>query len=245
MDVRKRDRDCERDDERWAQYWARKYSWALEGRGDVDLEDLAQAARLGILRAKETCREEVDDWASHSGFVIRREIYRALGIGKDGMPPRILSLDEPLSPDGEETGLDMLADGSLPEMDAALTLEDVCRGVREAVGRLKNPRQRQGVEWVELDGETLEQAARRMGVTRERMRQLIRAAHRKLRQDRRLRALAEVELRTRYHAHMGVKAFMSGRCSAVERTVLWRLEQQERIERAYGSSGEAFGDEMM
>ena len=26
--------------ERWARYWARQYGWALEGRGDLDEDDL-------------------------------------------------------------------------------------------------------------------------------------------------------------------------------------------------------------
>ena len=45
----------------------------------------------------------------------------------------------------------------------------------------------------------------------------------------RLKALAECELRTRYHAHMGVKAFMSSHTSVVEKTVIWRLEQMEKM----------------
>ncbi len=218
------------DNARWARYWAGKYRWALEGRGDVDYEDLVQAALLGILRAREDYRPEAGSWATYSARYIKGEIFRELGVRRGVMPPAALSLDAPASEDGDEPLLNSIADKSVAEPDAALLSDELSQTVRRAVARLENPRQRESVQRAELDGEALSEVAGELGVSQERARQLVRAAHEKLRQDRRLQLLAECELRTRYHAHMGVKAFLTTRTSVVEKAVLWRLEQMERIE---------------
>ena len=216
--------------ERWARYWARRYRWALEGRGDLDYEDLVQAALLGILQAREGYREEAGSWSTYSARFIKGEIFRALGVRSGVMPPTALSLDAPVSHDCEELLVNCIADERAGEPDAALLSDELGRTVRRAVARLKNPRHRLGVQRADLEGETFIEVGVELGVSPERARQLVRAAHKKLRQDRRLQALAECELRTRYHAHMGVRAFMSEQSSVVEKTVLWRLEQMERIE---------------
>ena len=214
--------------ERWAQYWVNRYSWALDGRSDVDADDLMQAARLGILRARRKYDGTTQNWATLSSYYIRKEILHALGKRNGALPPRLMSLDVPIAQDAEETLLDSLADESLPEMDEKLRMDELKSAVRQAVDRLENPRQRQCVRSVGLDGESLVETARRMGVTRQRAFQLVQAGCQRLWEDRRLRALADIELRTRYDAHQGVAAFLSTRTSVVEQAVLWRLEQMEK-----------------
>lgn len=214
---------------RWAHYWARRYRWALEDRGDLDYEDLVQAALLGIWRARKSYRPEAGSWATYSARFIKGEIFRALGVRRGVMPPATLSLDAPVSEESGEPLMNSLPDENAGEPDAALLSDELGRTVRRAVARLKSPRQRLSVQRAELEGEAYSQVASELGVTPERARQLVRAAHKKLRQDRRLKALAECELRTRYHAHMGVKAFMSSHTSVVEKTVIWRLEQMEKM----------------
>lgn len=95
-------------DERWAWYWVNKYRWALEARGDVDQDDLLQAARIGIWEAERTYKPEAGEWSTYSAFWIRREIRRALGVKSGKLPPPEIHLDEPLTEDAEETRLDMM-----------------------------------------------------------------------------------------------------------------------------------------
>ncbi len=227
-----RERKAARMDEsnaRWARYWARKYRWALEGRADLDYEDLLQAALLGIWRAREGYRAEAGRWSTYSARFIRGEIYRALGVRQGEMPPAALSLDAPVSEDCEESLVNSIADEHADEPDAILMADELEQTVRRAVARIKSPRQRLSVQRTGLDGEALTKVAVEMGVSVERARQLVSAAHKKLRQDRQLQALAECELRTPYHAHMGVKAFLSSHTSVVEKAVIWRQEQMKKI----------------
>lgn len=65
-------------------------------------------------------------------------------------------------------------------IELAAALDDIAR-VRHTVSTLK-PRWREALERVELEGETLEHAARAMGITRERVRQVIIRAKVQLRQ---------------------------------------------------------------
>ncbi|MBQ8110493.1 MAG: sigma-70 family RNA polymerase sigma factor [Clostridia bacterium] len=216
-------------DLRWARYWARRYAWAVEGRGDMDLEDLTQAALLGILRAREGFDAQESSWSTYSAFYIKREIFAALGIRRGRLPMRPVPLDAPMTLDSDETKLDAVADDSLPDADEGLLRRELQDEVRRALARLKDERQRRSVQLVSLEGMTLRQAARKMGVSFQLVQRMVLQGHRHLRCDKLLRKLAECELRTPYYAHVGVDTFMATRTSAVERAVLWRLEQQDRI----------------
>ena len=52
-----------------------------------------------------------------------------------------------------------------------------------------------------------------------------------LSRDIHLRALADIDDRTRFYARKGVGAFMSDRTSVTERAALWRIEQREELMR--------------
>lgn len=214
-------------DEKLAYFWAGRYKWVLDLRKDVDLEDLQQSAMIGILEAKKTYNEEKGSWANYSGYFARNEIRNLLGIKKGTIPTPTISLDEPIDEEGKLTRLDMLADEAAPDAVDLLCREDVRLTVAEAVDRLEEY-QRGAVQNYYLKGKTYKATAEALGVTAERIRQLLTTAKRNLRRDRKLRAIADVDRHTNFYYSVGVKAFNSSRTSAVERIVLWREKYLER-----------------
>ena len=216
-------------DERWAQYWVNKYRWALEMRGDVDQDDLFQAAMIGIWEAERTFKPEAGEWSTYSAFWIRQEIRRALGVKRGQLPPAEIHLDEPITWDAEETRLDMLADDSLPDVWEGLQSEDLRRGVREAVARLED-QQREVVTKRYFQGKTVQAIADEMKTPYHRIYSLWKNARHRLSRDKLLKELAE--LRPRFHVHVGVKAFNTTHTSAVELAFLTLEKERARLEKA-------------
>ena len=214
-----------------ASYWAGRYSWVLEYRNDLDREDLQQAAFLGILEARKAYKEERGGEMTLAGFYARNEIRALIGIRSGQLPPAMESLDEPLNDETDDTRLDLLADESLPEIDAALLEEEKRQTVRDAVDRLK-PDQKAVVNMRFFQGKTYKEAAAEMGVTPERAACLWDNARRNLSRDRYLKAVAEVNRRTPYLYGVGVKRFNSTLTSAVEEIVLLRERLLEQLLRA-------------
>lgn len=213
--------------------------WA--GRCDLDpavsVEDLAQAGFFGLIKAAESFDEAAGkSWIGWVIWHVHREFENALGY-REGKPTRAhtgaLALDAPVSVDDAEglTFLDTLPDDSLPDMDDGPLLDDLCKRVREAVERLPDDRQRQTVQLCDLEGKPLREAAEGLSVSVERVRQVRKAALKKLKIDPQMRALADaewLESQTRYHAHKGVRAFERDWTSVTEGAALWRIEQQAR-----------------
>ena len=209
------------DSEKLASYWAGRYSWALERRNDLDREDLQQAAFVGILRAVKDYKEEKDGLVTLAGYYARNEIRELLGIRNGKLPPVLESLDEPLNDETEDTRLDLLADETIPEVDAGLLEEEKRQTVRDAVDRLQED-QREVVRLRYFAGMTYQQTADEMNINRDRVATIFQNARRNLRRDRYLKALAEVNRRTPYLLGVGVTRFNSTFTSAVEELVLLR-----------------------
>lgn len=216
------------DAERLASYWAGRYSWILERRNDLDREDLQQAAFLGILEARKAYKEERGGEVTLAGFYARKEIRALLGIRNGKLPPAMESLDEPLNDETDDTRLDLLADETLPEADAALLEEEKRQTVRDAVERLK-PDQRAVVKLRFFQGKTYKEAAAELNITPERYSSIWGNARQHLRRDRFLRAVAEVNRRTPYLYGVGVTRFNSTFTSAVEELVLLRERLLEKV----------------
>lgn len=206
---------------RLANYWAGRYSWALEVRNDLDREDLQQAAFLGILQARNGYREDLGSFATFAGYYARNEIRALLGIRNGKLPPVLESLDEPLNDETDDTRLDLLADETIPDPDAGLIEAERKQTVRDAVDRLQED-QRAVVSLHFFEGKTYQQAADEMNLTRDRVTTIFQNARRNLRRDRYLKALAEVNRRTPYLLGVGVTRFNSTFTSAVEELVLLR-----------------------
>lgn len=206
---------------RLANYWAGRYSWALEVRNDLDREDLQQAAFLGILQARNGYREDLGSFATFAGYYARNEIRALLGIRNGKLPPVLESLDEPLNDETDDTRLDLLADETIPDPDAGLIEAERKQTIRDAVDRLQED-QRAVVSLHFFEGKTYQQAADEMNLTRDRVTTIFQNARRNLRRDRYLKALAEVNRRTPYLLGVSVTRFNSTFTSAVEELVLLR-----------------------
>ena len=168
-------------------------------------------------------------WAT---WQIRREFERTLCL-RAGKRIQAHSgadtLDRPLNAgDGEgATGLDLLADDSLPDADAGLLLDELRQGVREAVDRLEGA-ERRAVQLCQLEARSYREAAGAMGVSPGRARRLSDLGCRNLSADRQLRQLIDLDDRTRFHAHKGVTAFNRDWTSVTEGAALWRIAQAEK-----------------
>lgn len=206
---------------RLASYWAGRYSWAIERRNDIDREDLQQAAYLGILQARKAYKEERGGEVTLAGFYARKEIRALLGIRDGKLPPILESLDEPLNDETDDTRLDLIADETLPEADAALLEEEKRQTVRDAVDRLEAD-QRDVVSLRFFVGMTYPQTAAEMGITPDKAARIWGNARRSLRKNKYLKALADVNRSTPYLMRVGVTRFNSTMTSAVEELVLLR-----------------------
>lgn len=208
----------------------------------VDVEDLVQVGFIGLVNAYNTYDENTPrTWMMHVKACILREIYSVLGIrnGELKKPHSLAaSMDAPLISHKANSATlgEMLPDDTMPELDEALMREETCACVRQAIDQLADPRLRQLVELRDLSGCSLSEAASAMSITPARALQLHGRALASLARDRRLRAFANLDERTRFHAHKGVRAFMSDRTSVTEAAALWRIEQRERQQEV--SSGE-------
>ena len=142
----------------------------------------------------------------------------------DGSLPEeaLISLDEPLNEDSDETKLDFVPDTTPTAEERIIAQDDrqeVADAVHAAVDRLKNEKQREVVRRVWIDGQDRETAAAEMGTTYKALCSVDVNARTKLRLDDQLRQFAIL----RYpFFRVGVRKFQNTFTSATERAVLWR-----------------------
>lgn len=213
---------------------ANRWREACERDRAVSVDDLAQAGFFGLVKAAQSFDPTAGkSWASWAGWYIVREFEYALCL-RDGKPTRphtsAAALDAPLSEDSAEGATlgDLLADETLPEIDAGPLLDELRQTVRGAVERLEKG-QRDVVQASGLEGKTYGQTAEALGIGVEQVRSLRQKAFTQLRRDRKLRALADEQLdeMTRFHAHKGLTAFERDWTSVTEGAALWRIEQRQ------------------
>ena len=212
---------------------ARRYAGPCAMDRAISEEDLTQAGFLALVQAAQTYDPACGkSWVGWAMWHIRREYDRMLGL-RDGRFIHAHSgadtLDRPLSDaDGEgATPLELLADDSLPPLDAGLLLAELRRGVREAVDRLEDPEQRRVIKLFHLEERSCRNTAALMGVDERQVRQISERARRWLARDWRLQRLADLDDLTRFHAHKGVAAFNRDWTSVTEGAALWRIEQRK------------------
>ena len=223
------------DNRRLIHYVARRFWYACQRDRAVSIEDLEQAGFFGVVKAAKTYDETKGfSWPRWAAREIVAEIYKALGY-RDGRFTKAhtsaCSLDAPLAADDPEglTGIDVLMDNSLPDIDEGVNLDDLRRLVREAVADLKNDRQRDLIQACALEGKPYREAAAAQGISIERVRQIIRDGHQQLKRDRRIKALADIELRVPYHHRRTLAKFRRTQTSDVEAAALWHLDQLDRL----------------
>ena len=218
-------------------------AWHFRGLCDKDhavsVEDLAQAAFIGLVRAKQAYKEDPGkSWAICKKQYITLEIYSALGLRNGKLKsnhPTSVSLDAPLLNDTEdETTLgDILPDDSLPDIDDSLLHEEIQRNVRESINRLPDPRQRQVLMLHGIEGRDISEVASILGVDVHHAVYIYNRAMSNLTRDNKVLALADLDDQTRYYSHKGVRAGLRDRTSVTEEAALWRIEQKEKINRRF------------
>ena len=224
------------DNRRLLHYVAKRYWAACRRDRAVSVEDLEQAGFFGLIRAEETFDPASGyKWTTWAIWAIIREIYKALGY-QDGKATRAytgaLSLDAPVCEEDPEglTYLDTLTDPSLAEIDEGVILSDLQRRVREAVADLKDEKQRAAVQACCLEGVTQREEGEILGLSPQRVQQIIRKGQQQLERDRRLANLYDVEIRTPYHHRRGVRTFRTTRTSDTEYAALWHMEHMAALD---------------
>jgi len=157
--------------------------------GDVDLDDLMQAAAIGAMQAEASYSPDKGTWASWCALYIRKEMRAAMGIRSTKRDPSLdaLSLDAPMNEDGATLG-DLLEDDECIIVEEA-ELQELCKVVREEVAALRYDRRRV-IEMVDIEGRTKTAAAKALGCTAHRLGTIRYEAYRDLRYNPRLCALA-------------------------------------------------------
>ena len=203
---------------------ANRYRSACERDNAVDIDDLLQAGFIGLVCADKTYDATAGkSWVSWAAWYITNAMKSALGMqGAVKAHTWATSLDAPI---GDEITLaDTLADDNLPDDD--LLRQEVVQTVREAVSGLKNDLQRQVIWLKYIDGKTATEVMEALHINVHRVRNASEYGMRNLRMNRKLRALADLDSRTRFIAYKGVEAFNRDWTSTVEAAVLWREEQR-------------------
>jgi RNA polymerase primary sigma factor len=128
-------------------------------------------------------RPTSQELAEHTGMPLRK-VQRLARLQQR----RFLSLNMPVGDEGDSELADFLADRDTPPMEAIHARRHLREGVRNAVATGLPPREREVLRMrFGLDGghtQTLAQVAERLGVTRERVRQIEKRALRRLRHAR-------------------------------------------------------------
>lgn len=217
---------------------ARRYRGLCERDRAVSFEDLIQSGFIGLMRAYKAFNVgedgEKQGWAAFALEYIRNEMLKALGYqchlhGIRKLHNDAIAIDAPMGEDGDISIGDIIADDSLPDMDAGLLLSDLQREVREAVERLDNERYREAVKLCDLEGKTQTEVAAAWGISIASVNAAVRNGHRKLKEDSFLRKMYGLEMRTNYYRKKGLNAFNSTGSSVVEDIAFQHMEAMDRI----------------
>lgn len=219
------------DNVRLLAFFARRYKWALERRAWLQMDDLLQAAFLGLVEAQRTYKadENACAWSTWAGFYIRNQIKDTLGLRSKQLDT--VSLDSPICDDsGESTEItlaDAIVDDMLPDHDERIIRNEVTKAVREALASIPNEQARTAVQLVHLQDMTQDEAAQEMGLPIGKFINALSKGRNSLRKNKELRkAIPDLDEMTRFHACKGVGTFMRDHTSVVEAAVIWREEHR-------------------
>ena len=149
---------------------AAQYEPMTRNNGMIDIEDLKQEGRLGLLTARDSFMPAEDGiaFATWASWYIKNRIRRALGYRSDGTLKEqpALILDAPL-PDSEGSeGFSLIdtipSDDEPPE--GVVLLSETQEEVRKAVDRIPNKGQRDVIKSIFLDGKGYKETAEEMNL---------------------------------------------------------------------------------
>lgn len=215
--------------QRLIKLWAYKYAYratAENGTRILEADDLVQAGYLALVDAVRRYDPNKCAFTTLLWFCTRNHFAKVAGLrGRKNRPELYtLSLDTPISNDGDACFGDMLADPNADFEDdilAQAALRQDCADLLTEIGNLPD-KQRQALTLTACDGLTAVAAAKAMGCSDTAVKHHVdngAAAIRSTATGRRIRE-------DRYpFKHVGVSRFKSTRISAVEWAVLWREER--------------------
>ena len=196
---------------------AYRYLPSAERNGGLDIDDLRQAARLGLMLAVDAWDAERGEFIDLAAQYMRKEIRAALGIrtSKERIENsgRTCSLFAKVSDEDNTELIELVPDDSCEDPQRAAEIADTRRCVREVVETLPE-KQRAAIVGFYFEGKPIKaisQSARR-------------SAFFTLRRNGKLRSLVTRYNDALYHSS-GARSFRYTHESAVERAVL----QRERI----------------
>jgi RNA polymerase sigma factor (sigma-70 family) len=196
----------------------------------VDIEDLAQAGYMGLIKAVQTYDESKGAFSTWAVVYIKLEMRKVLGInrGDQRADQGAASLNATIPGAKDITLLDTLEapDDTEGEYDQA----ELVQGVRGIVATLADP-QRTLVQLHDLRGKNLSAAGRYCGLTSSAAHQAHRKAMRALRHNPRFRALAEahhLDQVTNWHRHVSMKEYSNTWMSSTEILAFWRGRRLEK-----------------
>ncbi len=204
---------------------ASKYAW-------IDADDLYQIASLALLKAQEQFDPKGEFTFMTVAFnQMKWDIFRALKIrwnpdGSIKVEPVPLSLDEPVSKDGDDTRGELIP-GNDPPLDELMEIDEVVSRVWAAVRSLPKD-QEDIIRKIYLDdpGQTRKEIAEEKGTTG----QSIANTERKAFKDLRRKLQDYEEFRPR---HIGLREFNTLWMTEQEQYVLTREKQLEQLESRY------------
>lgn len=209
---------------------SQRYRTACQRDRATSEEDLIQAGYLGLVEAARAWDSERGAWSTAAVMYVKKNMREAVGLHSKRIRAEhdAVSLEEPVSGGDDTARVDLLEDSTAQPVEESVILQDLQHRVREAVQALDDPQMRYVVEKHDLEGLSYLSIGSDMGFTHNQVRQLGDKAWRRLKSDRRMRALAlaySLDQDTRFHAHKGLRAFNSTWSSVVEDAVLWRNDK--------------------
>ena len=207
---------------------ANRYRGIIEYMPAYDVEDLEQTGKMALLKAQKTYQPGERGFISWAAGYIKAAIRNTLLLWKDTSRPEtpLISLDAALTDETENSLLDIVPDEDTPPTDEQATdkayKEEVAQGVRDALERMRNAKQREALTKIYLEGKDTQQTAAEMGLTVRQIQTQSLTGRQRLRRDYALKKIAAEY----YHTNTTLQAFKSTGYSAVELALV-------RIERKY------------
>lgn len=203
---------------------AKRYRWACERDPAIDMDDLIQAGYMGLVAAQEAWEPSRGSWSNVAIMYVKNAMRAALGIhgSRQRAEHGALSLDRPITEDGDSTLMDTLEDTALPEIDAMLIQNDLQCRVRRAV------EDHPIVKLHDLEGQPIKAISASTGLPADKVVRERRKSFSALRRNMDLRRLIDID--TRYYAHKGIRAFNIDWMSTTEAAAFWRIEARAKHE---------------
>ena len=208
---------------------ARGYEASVSFSGVMDLDDMMQTGRIAILNAVPDYDPEKGKFITFCFHRIRREIWREICriTGIDSNYKEIPCLDTPINHEGENISFaEMIpapGTNTLRRIIEEETREEIKQEVRAAVDRIKSEKQRTAIRRIYLENADREEVAKEIGVPVDSIRSYLHNGKYNLRHDNRLKLFAKPSF------HVSVSQFRNTWTSAVEKEILWREQQYNRI----------------